>query len=77
VNLGRAEPVVTGLAAGLVRGLAATWRSRVHGWGHVEAARASRRPVVYILWHSRIGGAHSLLQLDSALDSVHGTSKLD
>jgi lysophospholipid acyltransferase (LPLAT)-like uncharacterized protein len=45
---------VTALWAGLVRVLAATWRYRVQGWEHVTAARASGRPVVYILWHSRI-----------------------
>src|SRR6266571_1693187 len=26
----------------------------VQGWEHVTAARASGRPVVYVLWHSRI-----------------------
>jgi lysophospholipid acyltransferase (LPLAT)-like uncharacterized protein len=40
--------------AGLVRVLAATWRYRVRGWEHVVAARASGRPVIYVLWHSRI-----------------------
>jgi len=45
-----AEPV----AAGLMWLLAATWRYRVHGWEHVVAARAARRPIVYVLWHSRI-----------------------
>jgi lysophospholipid acyltransferase (LPLAT)-like uncharacterized protein len=54
VKLGRAEPLVTAVVAGLVRVLAATWRYRVLGWEHVAAARASRRPVIYILWHSRI-----------------------
>jgi lysophospholipid acyltransferase (LPLAT)-like uncharacterized protein len=38
----------------LVALLAATWRYRVHGWEHVTAARRSRRPIVYVLWHSRI-----------------------
>lgn len=46
--------LVTALAAGLVRALAATWRYRVHGWDHVQAARATRRPIVFVLWHSRI-----------------------
>jgi len=46
--------VKLGLAAGLMRLLAATWRYRVHGWEHVTAARATGRPVVYVLWHSRI-----------------------
>ncbi len=40
--------------AGLVRLLAATWRYRVHGGEHVTAARASGRPLVYILWHGRL-----------------------
>src|SRR5436853_541076 len=55
---GRARPGAGGvklaLVAGLVRVLAATWRYRVQGWEHVTAARASGRPVVYVLWHSRI-----------------------
>ncbi len=54
MKLGRAEPLVTALVAGLVRVLAATWRYRVQGWEHVAAARASGRPVIYVLWHSRI-----------------------
>ncbi len=54
MKLGRAEPLVTALVAGLVRLLAATWRYRVQGWEHVAAARASGRPVIYVLWHSRI-----------------------
>lgn len=54
MKLGRAGPLVTALVAGGVRLLAATWRFRVSGWEHVEAARATGRPVVYILWHSRI-----------------------
>lgn len=45
---------MTALWAGLVRLLAATWRYRVRGGEHVTAARASGRPLVYILWHSRI-----------------------
>jgi lysophospholipid acyltransferase (LPLAT)-like uncharacterized protein len=45
---------VTALWAGLIRLLAATWRYRVHGGEHVAAVRASGRPLVYILWHSRI-----------------------
>ena len=53
-RLGRAEPLVSAMAAGLVRLLAATWRYRVHGWEHVAAARSTGRPVIYILWHSRI-----------------------
>jgi lysophospholipid acyltransferase (LPLAT)-like uncharacterized protein len=45
---------VEALAAGLLRLLAATWRYRVRGWEHVAAARAGGRPIVYVLWHSRI-----------------------
>src|SRR5207245_8801498 len=41
-------------AAGLMRLLATTWRYRVVGWEHVAAARATGRPIVYVLWHSRI-----------------------
>src|SRR2546426_7130224 len=51
---GEAGPLVTALLAALVRLLAATWRYRVQGWEHVTAARASGRPVIYVLWHSRI-----------------------
>src|SRR6266571_3977621 len=55
---GRARPGAGGvklaLVAALVRLLAATWRYRVQGWEHVTAARASGRPVIYVLWHSRI-----------------------
>lgn len=45
---------MTTLLAGLVRLLAATWRYRVRGWEHVTTARSSGRPVIYVLWHSRI-----------------------
>lgn len=45
---------MTGLLAALIRLLAATWRYRVQGWEHVTAARATGRPVIYVLWHSRI-----------------------
>ena len=54
MKLGPAGPALTGLVAGGVRLLAATWRFRVQGWEHVVAARATGRPLVYILWHSRI-----------------------
>ena len=49
-----AEPAATGTVAALLRALAATWRYRVRGWEHVTTARAARRPIVYVLWHSRI-----------------------
>ena len=46
--------VVVPAATALLRGLAATWRYDVDGWDHVVAARASGRPIVYVLWHSRL-----------------------
>src|SRR5207244_7781162 len=49
-----AEPLVGRLGAALVGLLAATWRYRVRGWEHVEDARRRQRPIVYVLWHSRI-----------------------
>ncbi len=49
-----AEPLVGRLGAVLVGLLAATWRYRVRGWEHVEDAHRRRRPIVYVLWHSRI-----------------------
>src|SRR5207247_5580526 len=49
-----AEPWLPPVGAALVRLLAATWRYRVRGWEHVEDARRRRRPIVYVLWHSRI-----------------------
>jgi len=52
VKLGWAELPVTRLVAGLLRLLAATWRYRVRGWEHVQAARGTGRPIVYVLWHS-------------------------
>ncbi len=47
-----ADPVLTRVAALLVRLLAATWRYREHGREHLAALRG--RPYVYALWHSRI-----------------------
>ena len=49
-----ADPWLPPVGAALVRLLAATWRYRVRGWEHVIAARERRRPIVYVLWHSRI-----------------------
>ena len=54
MNLRWATPVAARLALGPMRLLASTWRYRVHGWEHVEAARAAGRPIVYLLWHSRL-----------------------
>ncbi len=53
MKLGRAEPLVTALVARGMGVLAATWRFRVRGWEHVVAARATGRPVIYVLWHGR------------------------
>lgn len=47
-----ADPIVTRVAALLVRLLAATWRYREQGREHLDALRG--RPYVYALWHSRI-----------------------
>ncbi len=49
-----AGPLATELTARLVRLLAVTWRYRVRGWQHVQAAREAGRPIIYVLWHSRI-----------------------
>jgi len=54
VKLRWAEPLVGRLGAALLGLLAATWRYRVRGWEHVEDARRRQRPIVYVLWHSRI-----------------------
>ncbi len=54
MRLGPAEALVTALAAAAIRLLAGTWRYRVRGWEHVVAARATGRPIIYVLWHSRI-----------------------
>jgi lysophospholipid acyltransferase (LPLAT)-like uncharacterized protein len=54
VKLRWAEPLVGRLGAALVGLLAATWRYRVRGWEHVEDAHRRQRPIVYVLWHSRI-----------------------
>ena len=78
------------MGAALVRLLAATWRYRVRGWEHVEAARERRRPIVYVLWHSRIlpllyhrrGGGVALLvsgddvrvQIDDGAHSMRPTA---
>ena len=37
-----------------MRLLAATWRYRVQGWEYVQTARHAGRPIVYVLWHSRL-----------------------
>jgi len=49
-----AEPIATRIGSSLVRALAATWRYRVSGDDYIRALRESRRPFVFVLWHSRI-----------------------
>src|SRR2546426_689490 len=49
-----AEPIATRIGSSLDRALAATWRYRVTGYDYVRALRESRRPFVFVLWHSRI-----------------------
>jgi lysophospholipid acyltransferase (LPLAT)-like uncharacterized protein len=49
-----AEPLATRIGSSLVRALAATWRYRVSGYDYIRALRESRRPFVFVLWHSRI-----------------------
>lgn len=54
MRLSWAGPALTRLATGILRLLATTWRYHVRGWDHVRAARAAGRPIIYVLWHSRI-----------------------
>ncbi|HEY3219418.1 MAG TPA: lysophospholipid acyltransferase family protein [Gemmatimonadales bacterium] len=49
-----ADPIAARAGSALVRALAATWRYRVTGYEHVRALRETRRPFVFVLWHSRI-----------------------
>jgi lysophospholipid acyltransferase (LPLAT)-like uncharacterized protein len=49
-----AKPLARRIGATLAGMLASTWRYRVLGWEHVVAARSQGRPLVYVLWHSRI-----------------------
>jgi hypothetical protein len=49
-----AEPIGARIGSALVRALAATWRYRVTGDEHIRALRETRRPFVFVLWHSRI-----------------------
>lgn len=48
------EPILFPIAAATIRLLAATWRWRVREAQHLAAARASGRPVLFALWHSRL-----------------------
>jgi hypothetical protein len=54
VKLRALEPVLFPVAVALLRLLAATWRWRVHEERHLATARASGRPVLFALWHSRL-----------------------
>jgi hypothetical protein len=49
-----AQPIINPVVLPLVRLLCSTWRYDVKGWANVEAARATGRPIVYVLWHSRL-----------------------
>ncbi|OLC02870.1 MAG: hypothetical protein AUH78_00815 [Gemmatimonadetes bacterium 13_1_40CM_4_69_8] len=49
-----AERLAAVIGPALVRLLAATWRIRVRGAEHLRALRETRRPFVFVLWHSRI-----------------------
>lgn len=49
-----AEPLAARLGTSLLGMLAASWRFRFHGIEHLRAVRASGRPFVFVLWHSRI-----------------------
>lgn len=42
------------LGAAIIRALAATWRFRVEGREHVEAARPGGVPAVFAFWHGRL-----------------------
>lgn len=48
------EPIAFPVAAAAIRWLAATWRMRVRNLEHLAAARATGKPVLFALWHSRI-----------------------
>ncbi len=49
-----ADRLAVRVGATLLGLVAATWRYRVRGWEHVEVAHRLQRPIVYVLWHSRI-----------------------
>jgi len=42
------------LGATVIRVLAATWRFRIVGYQHLDAARTVGKPVVYAFWHGRL-----------------------
>jgi lysophospholipid acyltransferase (LPLAT)-like uncharacterized protein len=54
VKLRWAEPLAAAVGTSLVRGLAATWRFRERGREHLDRVRATGRPFIFVLWHSRI-----------------------
>ncbi len=49
-----AEPIAAAIGPYLVHALAKTWRIRVRGAEHLGTLRRARRPIVFVLWHSRI-----------------------
>jgi lysophospholipid acyltransferase (LPLAT)-like uncharacterized protein len=46
--------VIVGLLTPIVRLLGATWRWRVEGLAHLDAAHANGRSVIHAFWHGRI-----------------------
>jgi lysophospholipid acyltransferase (LPLAT)-like uncharacterized protein len=54
VKLRWAEPLAAAVGTSLVRALAATWRFRERGREHLDRVRATGRPFIFVLWHSRI-----------------------
>lgn len=48
------EIVVVGLAGGLLRCLAATWRVEVVHGEHLESLRRARQPFLFALWHGHL-----------------------
>ncbi len=49
-----ADTIAARVGLALLRALAATWRYRVTGFEHIRALRETRRPFLFVLWHSRI-----------------------
>lgn len=49
-----AEPLAVAVGPALITGLAATWRFRQRGVEHWRPLWDSKRPFVFVLWHSRL-----------------------
>ena len=49
-----AEPLAVALGSPLITGLAATWRFRQRGGEHWRPLWDTKRPFVFVLWHSRL-----------------------